>query len=70
MSSGSAVRDLESEFGRVLSKQLDLLVAVPLFVVLGPFVNASLTVLQHAINQAGEPVSHGRDSLWGTQLGA
>jgi len=50
MSSGSSLRDLESEFCRVLSEQLDLLVAVSLFVVLGAFVNVSLTVLQHAID--------------------
>lgn len=37
MSSSSGLRDLESEF--VLSEQLDLLVAVSLFVVHGPFVN-------------------------------
>jgi len=70
MSSSPGLRDLESEFGCVLSEQLDLLVAVSLFVVLGPFVNVSLTVLQHAIDQSGEAVGHGRDGLWGTQLSA
>jgi len=68
MSSSSGLRDLESEFGRILSEQLDLLVAVSLFVVLGPFVNVSLTVLQHAIDQSGEPVGHGRDGLWAPSL--
>ena len=67
MSSGSSLRDLESEFCRVLSEQLDLLVAVSLFVVFGSF-NVSLTALQHAIDESGEAVGHGRDGLWGTQL--
>ena len=65
MSSSSGLGDLESEFGRVLSEQLDLLVAVSLFVVLGPFVNVSLTVLQHAMDESGEAVGHRRDGLWG-----
>jgi hypothetical protein len=41
MSSSSGLRDLESEFGCVLSEQLDLLVAVSLLVVLSPFVKVS-----------------------------
>jgi hypothetical protein len=56
MRSSLGLRDLESEFDRVLSEQLDLLVAVSLFVVVGPFVNVSLTVLQHAIDESGEAV--------------
>jgi len=57
MSSRSGLRDLASEFGCVLSEQLDLLVAVSLLVVLSPFVNVSLTILQHAIDlgRADEP---------------
>jgi hypothetical protein len=53
--------DLESEFGGVLSEQLDLLVAVSLFVVLGPLVNVSLTVFQHAVDESGEAMGHRRD---------
>ena len=68
MSSSSGLRDLESEFGGVLSEQLDLLVAVSLFVVLGPFVNLSLTVPQHAIDQSGVSVRHGRGGLWAPSL--
>jgi hypothetical protein len=53
MSSSSGLRGLESKLGCVLSEQLDLLVAVSLLVVLGPFVNVSLTVLQHAMDESG-----------------
>ena len=70
MSSSLGLSDLESELGCVLSEQLDLLVAVSLLVVLGPFVDVSLSVLQHAIDQSGEAVGHGSDGLWGTELGA
>lgn len=58
MSSSPGLGDLESELGCVLSEQLDLLVAVSLFVVLSPFVDVSLSVLQHAIDQSGEAVRH------------
>src|SRR5438477_3067451 len=63
MSSSSGLRDLESELGCVPSKRLDLLVAVSVFVVLGPFVNVSLTYsrLQRAcdrrVGRGGRPLS-------------
>ena len=41
-----------------------------LLVVLSPFVDVLLTVLQHSIDQSGEAVSHGGDGLRGTELGA
>jgi hypothetical protein len=56
MSSSLGLGDLESEPGCILSEQLDLLVAVSLFIVLGPFVDISLSVLQHAIDESGEAV--------------
>ena len=70
MSSSLGIVDLESELGCVLSEQLDLLVAVSLLIVLGPFVDVSLSVLQHAIDQSGEAVGHGCDGFRGTELAA
>jgi hypothetical protein len=42
--------------GCLLSEELDLLLAVSLLVVLGAFADVLLAVLQHAIDQSGEPV--------------
>ena len=63
-------RDVETECRGFFSKKLDLLLAVSLFVVLSAFIDVLLTVLQHSIDQSGEPVSHGRDGFRGTELGA
>jgi hypothetical protein len=41
----------------------------PLFVVLCPFVDISLTVLQHPIDESGEPMGHRSDGLRGSQFG-
>src|SRR5580704_17863484 len=49
---------------------MNLLVAVSLLVVFHAFVNELLTVLEHAIDKAGQPVGHGGDCLGGTQFGA
>ena len=57
--------ELQPELGSFLLEQVDLLVAVSLVVVLHPFVNVLLTVLQHAIDESGEPVGHGGDGLGG-----
>ena len=51
-------RDLEAQFGCFLFEEVDLLSAVSVLVVLSTFVDISLTVLQHSIDQAGEPVGH------------
>ena len=40
----------------LFSEELDLLLAVSLLVVLGAFADVLLTVLQHAIDQSGQPV--------------
>jgi hypothetical protein len=45
-----------------------LLVAVSLVVVLYPFVNVLLTVLEHAIDESGEAMGHGGDGLGGPNL--
>ena len=69
MSSSLDLGDLESELGSVLSEQLDLLVAVSLFGVLGPFclrIVGRTSACDRPIERAG---GHGRDGLWGTQLG-
>src|SRR5258706_10374523 len=58
--------DLEAQFGCFLSEELDLLSAISVFVVLSAFVNVSLTILQHSIDQSGEPVGHRRNGLRGT----
>src|SRR5258706_16260683 len=62
--------DLEAQFGCFLPEELDLLAAISVFVVLSAFVNVSLTILQHSIDQSGEPVGHRRNGLRGTELGA
>jgi hypothetical protein len=51
--------DLWAELGGFLSDELDLLLAVPLLVVFATFVDVVLTILQHSIDQPGEPMSHG-----------
>src|SRR2546427_6777462 len=62
--------DLEAQFGCFLSEELGLLLAISMLVVLSAFVNVSLTVLQHSIDQSGEPVGHRRNGFRGTELGA
>jgi hypothetical protein len=57
--------DLEAKFGCFFSEELDLLSAISVLVVVGAFVNVSLTVLQHSIDQSGEPVSHRRNGFRG-----
>lgn len=52
------LRDLWAELGGFLSDELDLLLAVPLLVVFATFVDV-VTILQHSIDQPGEPMSHG-----------
>ena len=56
-------RDLEAELGRLLLKQVNLLLAVSVLVVLSPFVDVSLTKLQHPINESCQAVSHSSNSL-------
>ena len=51
------------EFGGLLSDELDLLLAVSLLVVLSPFVDVLLTILQHSIDESGKPMSHGCDGF-------
>ena len=45
------------------SEELDLLLAVPWFVILCTFVEVLLTILEHAIDQPGEPMSHSGDGF-------
>ena len=49
---------------------MDLLLAVAVLIVLSPFVDVLLTVLQHAIDESREAVSHGSDGFGSTQFGA
>jgi len=60
--------DLQAELGGLLSDELDLLLAVSLLVVFRPFVDVLLTVLQHAIDQPGQPMSHGGDGFGSAEL--
>ena len=50
--SGGNLRKLKSKFCRPFPEQLDLLLAESFFVVLSPFVDVSLTVFEHAIDEA------------------
>lgn len=54
---------MEAECRCLLSEKLDLLLAVSPLVVLSAFIDVLLTVLQHSIDQSGEPMSHGRDGF-------
>ncbi len=55
--------DLKTELGCFSGEQLDLLCPESVFVVLSPFVNRGLTVLQHAVDQPGKPVRHSSDGF-------
>ena len=54
----------------LLSDELDLLLAVSLVVILRTFVDVLLTILQPAMDQSGEAVSHGGDGFGGAELAA
>ena len=56
--------------GRLLSDELDLLLAVPLLIVFRASVDVLLTIFQHSIDQSGQPVSHGGDGFRGAELAA
>jgi hypothetical protein len=56
--------------GRLFSEELDLLLAVFSFVVFRTLVGVLLTILEHAIDQSGQPMSHGGDGLGSTKLAA
>ena len=49
---------LEAELCGLLPEEVDLLLAVSLLIVFRAFVDVVLTILQHAIDQSGEPMSH------------
>ncbi len=53
-----------------LLEQLKLLFAKFLLIELSALVDVLLTVLQHAVDQSGEPMSHGRDRLRRSQFGS
>jgi hypothetical protein len=59
--------DLKAELGSFLSDELDLLLAVSLLVILCTFVDVLLTILEHTIDQSGEPMSHSSDGFWGAE---
>jgi hypothetical protein len=56
--------------GSLLPEELDLLLMVSSFVVLGAFVDVLLSVLQHAIDESGQTMSHGGDSFGSAQPAA
>ena len=62
--------DLQAELGGLLPEELDLLLAISSLVLLGPFVDVLLAVLQHSIDPSGKPMSHGGDGFRRAELGA
>jgi hypothetical protein len=62
--------DLQAELGGLLPEELDLLLAASYFVVLRAFVDVVLTILQHAIEQSGEPMGHSGDGFRSAKLAA
>lgn len=68
--SGGSRGDLQAKFGCLLSEELDLLLAVSLFIVFGTFVDVLLAILQHAIDQSSQPMSHGGNSFGSTEPAA
>ena len=63
-------RDLQAEFSGLLPEELDLLLAVSLLIVFRTFVDVVLTVLEHAIDQSGEPMGHSGDGFRGAKPAA
>jgi hypothetical protein len=57
-------------YGVITVRTMELLVSIPLLVVVCSFVDISLTVLQHPIDESGEPMGHGRYGLRGSKFGA
>ncbi len=62
--------DLQAEFSSLLPEGLDLSLAVSLLIVFRTFVDVVLTILQHSIDQSGEPMGHGGDGFRGAEFGA
>jgi hypothetical protein len=58
---GRRFDNLQTELGRSLHEQLHLLLTVSRLVVLQTLVDVLVAPFQHAIDQAGELVGHGRD---------
>ena len=54
----------------LLAEELDLLLAVSSLVVFCAFVYVVLTILEHAIDQAGQAMGHRSDGFRGTELAA
>ena len=62
--------DLQAELGCFLSEELDLLLAVSLLIVFRTFVDVMLTILEHSIDQSGEPMGHCGDGFRSAKLAA
>ena len=50
--------------------EIDLLLVVSLLVVLRAFVDVLLTILQHAVDESGEPMGHSSEGFRGAKLAA
>ena len=61
---------LEAELCGLLPEEVDLLLAVSLLIVFRAFVDVVLTILQHAIDQSGEPMGHSGDGFRGAKPAA
>ena len=60
--------DLKAQLRGPLLEQLHLLLTVSLLVVLQALVDVLVSPLEHAIDQAGELMSHGGDRFWGAEF--
>jgi hypothetical protein len=56
--------------GGIFSEELDLLLAISSFVVFRTLIDVLLTILEHPIDESGQPVSHGGDGFRSAELAA
>ena len=68
--SGRGWGELQAESSRLLSEELDLLLAVSLFIIFSTFVDVLLAIFQHAIDQSSQAMSHGGNSFGSTESAA
>ena len=62
--------DLQAEFSGLLFQEVDLLLAVSLLIVFRTFVDVVLAILEHSIDESGEPMGHSSDGFRGAKLAA
>src|SRR5579859_1095557 len=67
---GHRFDDEKAEFGGLSLEEMDLLLSVLFLVVLQPLIDVLVAPLQHAIDEAGELVSHRGDGFWRAEFAA